>query len=339
MQAKKQNEISHIYLEGSDLADREQEVLEDAAFKLNFEVERISGRSSWWGSKEIGAFFAKGKFEAKEAVLKIQGVKPSVSEIFNIQQFERNNKSKLIRPPKLYAHLPWNEEKRYEALVLESVKKRIVSTPTTNAEVKKFFEAYSEYRKNCLIFPWLAKPEDITVERVRENFDKWTKASLKLFPTHPFREESDKELIGKGVEILVRGYTNVELEFMHGHFSESDLYEKDGQIVLLSNLYWGYRPPLYDSIFGMHWFIYHLAEVGGITPEKIEEQRSLWLNGIEKLSSVQANDRLYKLALLERALAGLNLDALSIGTEGEIAKYLVDSTRKQVQNLIKELSS
>ncbi|OGH10705.1 MAG: hypothetical protein A3B38_04455 [Candidatus Levybacteria bacterium RIFCSPLOWO2_01_FULL_36_13] len=339
MQNKKQNEISHIYLQGSDLAEREQDVLRDASEKLGFEVDKISGRSSWWGSKEIGAFFAKGSFKGQEAVLKIQGVKPTVSEAYNIRQFERTNKSTIVRPPKIYAHLPWNEEKRYEALVLEPAGKKIVSTPTNQEEIKKFFEAYVEYRSNCLNTPWLNKPEQTASERIKENFDNWIKSSFKLFSKHPFREKGDQNLIEKGVSILIKEYQETELEFMHGHFSEADLYEKDGQIVLLSNLYWGYRPTLYDAIFGMHWFILHLVNVEHITPEKIEEQRKLWINEIENLEAVKENENFYRLALLERAAAGLNLDALSVGISGEIAQYLVESTRDQVKMLISELSS
>ena len=117
---KVQNEISHIYLQGSDLANRKQKVLQDASKKLGFKAKGISGTSNWWGSKEIGAFFAEGIYNNLPAVLKIQGVKPTISEIYMIHSFTKTNKSKLVRPPLLYACLQWDEEKRYEALILES---------------------------------------------------------------------------------------------------------------------------------------------------------------------------------------------------------------------------
>jgi hypothetical protein len=109
---KEQNEISHNYLKGSDLAEREEEVLVDATKKTGFIPNKLIGRSSWWDSKEIGAFHYSGKYKGKKAVLKIQGVKPSISEIYMINSFAKANKSKLIRPPHLYAFLNWNDEKR-----------------------------------------------------------------------------------------------------------------------------------------------------------------------------------------------------------------------------------
>ena len=337
--SKKQNEISHIYLKGSDLAEREREVLEDASKRLGFAPEKIISRSNWWTSKEIGAFFCLGTYRNQKTMLKIQGVKTTVSEIYMINAFKKANKSKFLRPPYLYASLPWNDEKRYEALVLEPVEKRVVQTPTNEKELNNFFNAYLEYRQNCLGNPWLEVPKDSISQRISDNFKIWRKASFKLYPTHPLRESADGKLIDKAVEILKKGYQNVNFEFQHGHFSEGDLYQKDSQIVLLSNLYWGWKPPLYDAVFGMHWFIYHLADVKDITPEIIEEQRKLWFEKIESLPGVKANEKLYNLALLERAAAGLNLDSLSVGTEDKIASYLVDKTREQVQSLIQDLKT
>ena len=103
MGKKRQNEISHIYLRGSDLAQRKREVLKDASEKLGFVPDKITEESNWWGSKEIGAFFCSGIYKNKPAILKIQGVKPTVSEIYMIKSFAKTNKSKLIRPPLLYA--------------------------------------------------------------------------------------------------------------------------------------------------------------------------------------------------------------------------------------------
>lgn len=335
---KKQNEISHIYLQGSDLAQREKQVLKDASKKLGFIPNKIEGRSSWWGSKEIGAFFASGAYKNKPAILKIQGVKPTVSETYMIKSFAKTNKSKLIRPPHLYAFLAWDDRKRYEALVLEPVEKRVIQTPTNKEELNIFFKAYEDYHKNCLDNPWLEKPKDTIPQRISENFKIWRKASFKLFPTHPLRKDEDIDLIDSAVQILKREYKNIDFEFQHGHFSESDLYQKQGKIILLSNLYWAWKPPLYDAVFGMHWFIYHLAEVNNITPQIVEEQRNLWFEKIEVLQKVKENEKLYKLALLERAAAGLNLDALSVDFNKPVAKHLVEKTRIQVKNLIQTTS-
>lgn len=332
----KQNEISHHFLRGSDLRERERVVLEDAAQRTGFLPEKLLSRSSWWTSTEIGAFHYKGEYEEKKAVLKVQGVKPAISEVRMITSFAKINRSSIIRPPHLYASLLWDDEKRYEALVLEYLEdSKAVQSPTNEEQCKRFFALYKDYRANCLQSPWLEKPDTTIPERITENFAKWRQASFKLFPEHPFRQEGDKQLIDEAVALLKEGYQAVEPEFQHGHFSANDLYQVSDQVILLSNLYWSWRPPLYDAVFGYHWYMYSLAQVEGITPEAVEAQRTSWLKHITALAQAQGdNNTVLRLALLERAAAGLHLDALSIDPQKPITEYLVQATREQVRKLI-----
>lgn len=336
---REQNEISLKFLEGSDLAEREEQVLKDASERTGFVPTKLISRSSWWTSKEIGAFHYEGNFQRKKALLKVQGVKPTTSEIYMIESFARTNKSKVLRPPHLYATLPWDEEKRYEALIIEHVDEEpVVHLPVNQSEIDRFYELYSDYRNNCLNLPWLDKPEETISEKMKKNFSKWKDASFKLYPDHPLRKEDDAELIDKAVQILVDGYNGIEPEFQHPHLTDSDLYQVGQQVVVMSNLYWGWRAPLYDAIFGFHWFKYHLSSLPNITTKQIDQQIGLWLKKIESLPSVQKDEKLFKLAMLERYAAGLNLDALSIDSSNPIAKYLVEITRDRVKELIGELS-
>lgn len=331
--------MSGKFLDGSDLATREDEVLKDASQKLNFSPKILVGRSHWWGSSEIGAFHYQGTYQGKPAILKIQGVKPTTSEIFMIQQFEKKNQSKIIRPPHLYAYLEWDDQIRYEALVLEHVDgKRIVNLPTNIGEVTRFFAAYEEYRKNCLICPWVTKPEENISEKIKSVFKKWSEISNRIYPNHPLRKESDHILIAQAVETLSKHYEAVDLEFVHGHLSDGDLYQVGKQVVILSNLYWSWRPPFYDSVFAYHWYRYHLNGLPGATPNTIKKQKQIWLDRIFLLPKNEHKRRLLKLALLERATAGLNLDALSAKLDNPITAYLIDDTRRELEELLRDLS-
>lgn len=334
---KNQNKISHLFLEGSDLQDREEEVLEDASRKLGFTPKKLIDRSNWWSSKGIGAFRYEGEFKGKRAVLKIQGVKPATSEIYMIRSFSKANKSKIVRPPLLYSLLPWDDEKRYEALVLEFIPgRRIVNSPTNKDEIEEFFKLREEYKKNCVVNPWIDKPNESLSDEIKINFAKWREASFRLYPTHPFREKDDEGLIDEGVDLLAENYKGVDSEFQHGHFSAGDLYRiSNNEIVILSNLYWSWKPPFYDAIFGYHWFIYHLSKLPNATPELIDQQRNLWLSKINSLVKTDSDKKLLNLALLERAAAGLNLDALSVNPKDPMAEYLVGETRESLKKLIK----
>lgn len=335
MNEEEQNEISHIFLQGSDLVEREEEVLEDAATKTGFVPQQIIGRSAWWGSTEIGAFHVSGEYQGKKAILKVQGVKPAISEIYMIESFARTNKSRVLRPPDLYTSIPWDNQRRYEALVMEFIEgDTIIHLPTNPREVQRFFQLYQDYRTNCLQNPWVDKPKESIPDKIKGNFQRWRQSSLRIYPNHPLREDGDDNLINQAVEVLIRGYQKVEPQFQHGHLADADLYRVGDQIVVLSNLFWSWRSPFYDAIFCYHWFMYHLNDVPQISPNQVESQRDLWLSQIYNL--VKTNDKrtLLQLALLERAAAGLNLDVLSADPNKPITRHLIESTRKQIRELI-----
>lgn len=332
------NEVNHIsekFLEGSDLREREKEVLVDACNKLGFTPTELLSRSAWWGSKEIGAFHYLGTYEGKPAVIKIQGIKPDRSEADMIKAFEKANKSKIIRPPHLYGHLLWDDQSRFEALVLEHVvSSNVVGIPATTEQLDKFFSLYKEYKENCVQSPWVEKPKR-GPEAIRVSFEKWRQISFKQYPTHPLRKDEDAALIDQAVDAVVKGYRGVEPTFQHGHFSFRDLFVVGDEVVILSNLYWSWRSPFYDGVFGYHWYMYSLENM---TIEQVEEQRTLWLERIYGLASSGEDTRLIKLALLERAAAGLNLDALVMDPKKETAKHLVEETREQIKSLMKDLT-
>ncbi|MBI2613373.1 MAG: hypothetical protein HYW62_01225 [Candidatus Levybacteria bacterium] len=100
-----------------------------------------------------------------------------------------------------------------------------------------------------------------------------------------------------------------------------------------------WKSPFYDAIFGYHWFIYQLARdrLKNPTIELIEEQRNLWLSKINSLAKTDSDKKLLNLALLERAAAGLNLDALKADPKKSISKYLAEKTRENLKNLLTKL--
>ena len=333
----KQNEVWKGIFSGVDLKEKIPQIVEDLSKKTGFIPDKLLSTSSWWNeSTGVGAFHLNGKFENNPSVLKIQGVKPQTSEVFMIESFKDQNESKIIRPPIVYASFPWDDEKGYEAFILEDVGTNlVVSPPTDEASVENFFKYYNEYRSKCRNKPWLEKSDIQLGKVIKSRFDQWIEASHKVFPNHPLREDGDEKLVKKAVDILTKNQKWLTLEFAHGHFSARDLFKVDNQIVILSNLYWSWRTPCYDLIFAYHWFMYDLANIEGIKPKNVEDQRNIW---IKKMGEIAEDKTLLKYALLERAAAGLNLDALSIPTKRPIAKYLVDRTREITNDLIKELS-
>lgn len=334
-------DLQKAFESGANMSARETEILEDIRVKTGFSPKEVIWRSSYWGTGQIGAVHYLGEFASRPAVLKIQGVKPEISEIVMIEQFATQNRSKIIRPPKILSTLSWSDSVGYEALIMEYItgKKVLESKQLQTIEnIATFLKYYLEYRQNSLPKkPWLSKPEQ---PNWGETVEKLIATSQKAYPDHPFRQAEDFKLARKAGQLLASIYSRVPLEFVCGHFSVEDLIHQENQVVLFSNLFWKWKYPFYDAVFGYHWFMYELGNVDGITPDQVEQQRELWLSQLLDLPWVREspqNLRLAKAALLERAVAGFIIDSFLVNKNKPIAKYLTDSTRKQARELISKL--
>lgn len=331
----KQNSVSNFYFADSNLASKVEKILALVVEQTGFQIDQLVQKSSWWNSEKIGAIHYRGTYQQQPAVLKIQGVKPTTSETEMIKAFAQQNHSQIIRPPQLYAVLPWDEQLEFEALIMEDVpREKIVHLPPQAGDLEKFFALYTEYRKHCLNQPWLDKPNISLAEQTAKNFINWQKISLDLHASHPLKQTSDQELITKGVKKLCEQLDNIKADwqFMHGHFSTRDLHPAGNEVILLSNLYWSWRLPFYDAVFGYHWYQYDLANAS-VELETLLEQRKTWKEYI--LNNVPKNEAEFNslnLAFIERALAGLNLDGLITPTEKSQA--LMELTREELHQFI-----
>jgi len=335
-------DTAKAFLEGQDMSSRESEVLRDIIARTNFLPKGVLWRSDYYGTGKLGAIHYLGKFKDKKAVLKIQGVKPETSEIEMIRAFSGQNESLVIRAPRLFESLAWNEKLGYEALIMEHIEgEKIIKSGSlqTQDKVGEFFNLYQEYKNNCINKPWLAKPQK---ENFLEVIRKAKTVAQKVKPDSPYRREEDLELVDKGSKKLEAIWQNKESEFMHGHFSAEDLIKKGNKVVLFSNLFWKWKPPFYDAVFAYHWFIYSLSGITRISKEKIDSQRNIWLDQIYNLSLIRSsknNRMLINAVLLERALAGLLVDAFAyIEETNPIAEYMVISTREEARRLTEELN-
>ena len=334
--------LSSSFAKGADMSSKEKEILNDIVSKTKFKPEEVIWRSSYWGTNQIGAVHYRGKFGRRAAVLKIQGVKPEISEIYMIGKFEKQNRSKIIRPPKLFYTLPWSDGIGYEALIMEWVAgPKVLESKKlqTQENIKTFFKIYQEYRSNCLPEkPWLPRPEKSSLDKVLQSL---IKTSQKAYPNDQRRKSEDKELAQRAYDLLEKIYQKVPLEFIQGHFSVEDLIRQDDQVVLFSNLFWKWRFPFFDAVFGYHWFMFELCHVSGVTPLQIEAQREIWLSEILSLPWVKESQKrliLAKAALLERAVAGMIIDSFLSDPTKPIATYLTESCRDQTRKLIAELT-
>jgi hypothetical protein len=357
------------YLDQPKLEQRLDSILDSLQAEYDLSVTEQLAASDYYGTGKVGAVLYLVEFKGQKAVLKVQGVKPEQSEPDIIEQFQQQNQSQLIRPPQVLLSVPWDEKRQYAAFVMEYISGDLVMAPSQlhkSSEISHFFDLYQEYRRKCINQPWLEKPaETDSAQLLATKYQRLQQVAPDVKPHSPYRQEQDPDLIAASLKQLQAFYQGIEPQFQHGHFSLHDLLAVADQansgtgsnsqlsgrspdqgrqtsgpssIVLLSNLFWRWTWPYQDAVFAYHWFIYSLATVPEITPSKVEQQRQLWLKQIYQLAENEQQQQLITAALLERAIAGLLIDAVAyIDQEFSIAQHLVDSTRQQVQTLSQKL--
>lgn len=329
----------------ADMSSRESEILLEISKSTGFTPQENIWRSTYWG-KNLGASHWLGIYLGKKSVLKIQGVKPDISEIHMIEEFSKQNRSNLIKPPLIYTKIKWDGKNNYEAVITEYTSGDKVITDGKIAspeDVKAFLNYYREYRKNCIpVKPWLLKPDTVSTD-ITKTLDALISSSNKAYPENSLRERDDIVLAKVAYAVLSKVYNGVDLEFMHGHFSCKDLIYKDDakkNVVLFSNLFWKWRYPYFDAVFAYHWFMYELSHVKNITPKEVEDQRKIWIDEIYKATGADASKKIKTLvdsALLERSVAGFILDSFLCDPKEKISKYLYQASKNEASRLIREL--
>lgn len=352
-----QNDISAMRTQGLDLANRWQELLVEIKNKTGFIVnDQVSYRTStWWRTGKIGAVIIEGQIriadETKLAVLKIQGTKPNISEADQIHQFQAQNKSQIIRPPHIYAHLPWDEASQFEAIVFEKINgsKVLDSLPAKTNQLNQFFHYYQEYRQHCLNQAWLEKPKTYSY---RQQLAGWREAVAEQAKDRKYKLSVDQQLLDRAISFLDKHLKIENFTFQHGHVSTKDFVTAaDGQIILLSNLFWGWRLPGYDAIFAYHWHMLGMEHVENLSPTMLVAERDKWLTHIYNTSPLSSpnNEEEIKhgqlrsqidLALLERTLAALLVDRYMLAADPDNKNLItnepiiVDFLKSELERLV-----
>jgi len=329
------------FMRGVDMSGRERKILKDVSIKANIQVGNTIWKSTYYNSGQIGATLYQGVWEGKEVILKIQGVKPEVSEIYMVNSFDNQNGSKIVRPPKFFLTLPWNEELDYEAIIMEKVTgKKVIDSKQlqTKNTLDKFFGYYLEYKRNCVKQPWIGSSTEL---HIGESEQQKTKAMVaKLKPDSSLRLEGDVLLADIVTDVLNKEWLGKKSEFMHGHFSAEDLIYQGEQVVLFSNLFWKWKHRFYDAIFAYHYCMIGLSQIKGVNKEVFDSQRKLWLDKIYGLPLIESEDdkRMINVALLERMLACLLIDGIMFVNESsEVADHLIGTTRSEIGRLLEAL--
>ncbi|HUT22398.1 MAG TPA: hypothetical protein VMX18_03265 [Candidatus Bipolaricaulota bacterium] len=308
------NKITEKYFSQANFADREEEVLAEVLAKTGFELEKEIFRGVIYQKNKVGSLIYKGEYQGKPAVLKLQGLKPEVDEAKILEKFSEQNGSQKVRLPELFAYEFFDEKKGYGYLITEYIDAlKIFEMPFANdEEMNDFAEFYQEYRTSALTKPWL-EPENLDVVKFSlDRAENWQKISesvgrLKKEDYEPYLEK----YLEKYLEIVKKHFADFAMVFSHGHLTADDVYKMpSGQYVILSNLFWSYRPQWYDLAFNIWACLLHIRDVG-YTFEEMIEYVNKWLDVYRQIPVVKLDpdfDKKIHLLLLERTMGSILVD-------------------------------
>lgn len=331
------NKITDRYFDQPNLAADEKRILDAITTATHFQPEKEIFRGQIYDANKVGSLIYRGTWDGKPTVLKIQGLRPDIDEIDIIERFIAQNESAMIRLPTLYAGSKWNESDGYGYLLLEYVDApRIYEPPFADAEQQKTFCAfYQEYKSKCLRVPLFEKEANeysslvFTTQRVSH----WAKIA-----------QSKKHLSSENVKSLEtflqlagRHLPSIHMEFMHGHLTYDDIFKvPNGDYVLMSNLFWSYRPEYYDAVFHL-WAGIKSIRDAHVTAEQVILYLESWKKNYQALDDI-ANDkdfeRKFNMMFAERCIGALLVDIQNQRYESNRDIFVA-----QLQNLFRELFS
>jgi hypothetical protein len=137
-------------------------------------------------------------------------------------------------------------------------------------------------------------------------------------------------MVEEFVEKITTALLASKMEFTHGHLSGSDVFEeRPGHYVLMSNLYWSYRPEYYDTVFHLWWGIKNL-KTSKYRSQEIINYIERWKAVYKKLPFIKNDDNfnvLFNVMMMERCVGAVLVDIENQKykqNENEQKKYLTN---------------
>src|SRR3989339_134756 len=323
------NKITEKYFEHTNFSDHEKKVFDEITAKIHFQSEKEIFRGQIYDKDKVGSVIYKGAWQDKPAVLKIQGLQPDVDEIDLFGRFNNQNKSAKIRLPKLYNGSRWNKNDGYGYLLLEYVDApQIYQPPFANQEqIKDFCALYQEYKTTCLRAPFVEREPNehsslvFTAQRVLY----WAK----IAQTKGYLTEVEVKNVEQFLSLAGRHLPSIKMEFMHGHFTYNDIFKlSDQEYVLMSNLFWSYRPEFYDTTFHLWAGIKSLRDQS-VSVEYVIEYLHNWLEEYKKLPIVMQDadfERKFNMMMAERCIGALLVDIQNQHYDSERSNFIASLT-------------
>jgi len=304
------NDITGNYFTHSFSKEEATRLLESLAAKLGFIPEREIFCGKIYDADKVGSLIYAGTWQGKRAVLKLQILELPVAEQNILRSVADVLKGTDLRVPEVYAAEAWDREKGYGYVVFEEVQgQKIYRPPFATAEEQGDF---------CQLYETLhgAKPTPLVPQAPLETNGAtftlrrmlhWMQIGEGYAPLTSEVVEQMGRFTAQAAPLL----HGTPMRYMHGHLSMDDILRREeGGWVVMSNLFWSYRPMYYDATFHL-WAGIKASRDLSLTLETVVAYLEDWCAAYATLPGI-AEDPLFRprfwVMMAERSLSAQMID-------------------------------
>ncbi|MBU1132163.1 hypothetical protein KKC32_02875 [Patescibacteria group bacterium] len=301
------NKISEKYFGKHTFHPDIKKITAQTIDETGFKIKKEIWRGIIYDKNKVGSLIYSGEYNAKPAILKIQGLKPEIDEIDIFNLFKKNNLSAKIKLPELFAKKKYSRKTGFGYLIMENIpQKKIFAPPfASEKQIKLFCEFYNEYREKVFAVPWW-KNSINTEKFILQRLAGW----IKISKHKKFWDENLQGIRVKQFRKIIKANSDkIPMVFSRGHLSCNDLYLQKNKFVLLSNLFWSWRPKYYDLAFNLWACLLKLP--ADYSFEKTILFLEKWITAYRSIPWIKKQkdfDEIFYILLLERLLGSLVID-------------------------------
>ncbi|MDD4332847.1 MAG: hypothetical protein PHT51_01935 [Patescibacteria group bacterium] len=304
------NKITKKYFKYSSDNKNLEKNINQVLLETNFKIEKEIFRGVIYDQNKVGSIIYKGKWKNKTAILKIQFLKIEIDEVEIIKKFNGLKKFRNIRAPRLFDYKKWNAKSGYGYLITEYIDApQIYNAPlATDKQIKTFVNFYKNYKEKISDKPFLRIAPDKNIYNLTERrVNHW----LKIAQAKKTLDNQDKIYSDKFLALAKKYSPKIKMQFMHGHLMSRDIYQINNEkFVLMSNLFWSYRPEYYDAAFNLWAGIKSIRDLK-IKSQQVIEYTQKWCNEYKKLDFIKKDydfEKKFNIMILERCIGALLVD-------------------------------
>jgi len=257
-----------------------------------------------------------GLYKNRPAVLKIYDDPRMTDESISLKNFNKVNKSKILKSPALYKYKIISPNKGW--LIMEKLPDggSFLKSPLNCHERKDFLNAYLEYKKN---FPKKPSRNLSLVEKMPANkfhifrINRWLElATVKEFqrkkPILEIKEFFPR--FAKAIELIDKEFANRKMEWLHGHFKPKEIYRAGDVYYLTDFAHSKMYPEGYEFSF-MVWADYFMTGNWKLNYKDWKKGIDDWIEDLRAVADklkIKDYDSLIEAALTERAIGTILAD-------------------------------